>query len=209
MSPTAYTILASANTNDLVSLINTNPKLETIIQLTDAFQKLSQEHPDKTDVYASALVAARDSGRLSKIDVGEPGEPQEDDFAAVLNRYIYNLLTALLYETLEATINPKNSYLVASLISGAALRTQLCFSSAQIGEITRGLHFSHSSYKSYWGPEKYEVNAVGACIHLLAGGKAIYNGGLVDEVELKQRLGEIGSSISHTIGIKVLEVSTA
>ena len=199
--------LASCNAEELLSIINANPTLDTVTRLTDAFIELSRENPEKTEVYASGLVAAQNSRKVSKINVGDPGVPRDEDFKSVLYRYIYNALTAILYEDSTPSIQPSNSYIVASVISGTAIRTGLCFSSAQIGEITRGLHFSGSDYKSYWGPGRYEINAVGACVHLVAAGKEVYKGNLIEKAELKKRLRDIGSCIKNPVGKRILEVN--
>ena len=207
MSAKISGVLASGNSEEIILTINANPTLDTVIQLSESFIELSMEHLAKTDVYASALVAAKESGKVSMIDVGDPGAPRYEEFDRVLNRYIYNALTSILYETSTTSIQPDNNYIVASIISGTAIRTGLCFSSAQIGEIALGLHFSGSDYKLQWGPERYEINAVGACVHLVATGKEVYKGGLIEEAELKKRLGKIGKFIKDPAGKRILEVS--
>jgi len=206
MSAEISDALASGNSEEIISTINANPTLDTVIQLSEAFIELSREQLAKTDVYASALVAAKESGKVSMIDVGDPGAPRYEEFDRVLNRYIYNALTSILYETSTTSIQPDNNYIVASIISGTAIRTGLCFSSAQIGEIALGLHFSGSDYKLQWSPERYEINAVGACVHLVATGKEVYKGCLIEEAELKKRLGKIGKFIEHPAGKRMLEV---
>jgi len=206
MSAKISDALASGNSEEIISMINANFTLDTVIQLSETFIKLPREHLVKTDVYASALVAAKGSGKVSMINVGDPGTPRYEEFDRVLNRYIYNALTSRLYETSTASIQSDNNYIVASIISGTAIRTGLCFSSAQIGEIAFGLHFSGSDYKLQWGSERYEINAVGACVHLVATGKEVYKGGLIEEAELKKRLGKIGKCIEHPAGKRMLEV---
>ncbi len=199
--------LASCNSEELLSIINASPTLDTISQLTDAFIELSRQNPEKTDDYASALTSAKNSWKVPKTN-GDPSAPQDESFEGLLIRYFYNALTAMLHESSTTYIQPSNSYIVASVVSGTAIRRGLCFSSAQIGHIFRGLHFSGSDYKSHWGPERYEINAVGACVHLIAAGKEVYNGSLIEEAELKKRLRKIKSCIKDPAGLRILEVSS-
>ena len=199
--------LASCDSEELLSIINASPTLDTISQLTDAFILLSQQNPEKTDNYASALVSAQNSWKVSRTNVGDPSAPEDETFEGLLIRYFYNALTAILHESSTPFIQPRNSYIVASVISGTAIRRGLCFSSAQIGHITRGLHFCGSDYKSHWGPERYEINAVGACMHLVAAGKEVYRGGLIGEAELNKRLRNIESCIKDPAGKRILKVS--
>ena len=198
--------LASRNSEELFSIINAIPTLDTISQLTDAFIELSRQNPAKTDDYASTLTSATNSWKVSKTNI-DPGAPQDESFEGLLIRYFYNALTAMLHESSTPFIQPSNSYIIASFVSGTAIRRGLCFSSAQIGHITRGLHFSGSEYTTRWGPERYEINAVGACVHLIAAGKEVYNGGLIEEAELNKRLRKIESCIRDPAAMRILKVS--
>ncbi len=200
--------LASCNSEELLSIINASPTLDTISQLTDAFIELSRQNPEKTDDYASALTSAKNSWKVSETNIGDSSAAQDKSFEGVLIRYFYNALTAMLHESSTTFIQPGNSYIVASIVSGTAIRRGLCFSSAQIGHITRGLHFSGSDYKSHWGKERYEINAVGACVHLIAAGKEVYNGSLIEEAELNKRLRKIKSCIKDPAGMRILKVSS-
>jgi hypothetical protein len=201
--------LVSGNAEEIISIINANPVYDTVNQLSEAFIKLSQENPEKTDVFASVLLAARNSGKVSKIKAGDPvsGAPEYEDFDGLLNRCLFNILTSILHEPSTTAIQPSNNYIIACIISGTVIRTGLSFSSAQIEKITCGLHFPKSKYKSYLVPEKYEINAVGACVHLVAAGKEVYKGDLIEEKVLKKRLGAIGSCIKDPAGTRILEVS--
>jgi len=172
--------LVSGNLEDIISIISANPVYDTVYQLSEAFIELSQKNPEKTEVFASVLLAARNSGNVSKINAGDPVDsaPEYVAFDGLLNRCLFNILSYVLQE--PEAIQPSNDYIIACVISGTVIRTGLSFSSVQIGEITRGLHFAETEYKLYLVPEKYEINAVGACMHLVAAGKEVYKGGLIE-----------------------------
>lgn len=101
-------------------------------------------------------------------------------------------------------IQPSNSYIVASVISSTAIGRGLCFSSAQIGHIILGLHFSGSNYQSHWGPERYEINAVGGMHELGCGGDGGLQGG---SDRRNRRLREIEGCIKDPAGKRILEVN--
>jgi hypothetical protein len=210
MSATTFSAaLVSGNLEDIISIVNANPVYDTVYQLSEAFIELSQKNPEKTEVFAYVLLAARNSGNVSKINARDPVDsaPEYLAFDGLLNRCLFNILSYILQEPETTAIQPSNNYIIACVISGTVIRTGLSSSSVQIGEITRGLHFAETEYKLYLVPEKYEINAVGACMHLVAAGKEVYKGGLIEETELKERLGEIGSCIKDPAGTRILEVS--
>ena len=192
--------------SNLLSIINASPTLDTISQLTDAFIELSRQNPEKTDDYASALTSAKNSWKVPETNVGDSSAPQDKSFEGILLRYFYNALTAMLHESSTTYIQPSNSYIVASFVSGTAIRISkrylFLFS-------TNRTYFSGFTllWVGHWGPERSEINAVGECVHLIAAGKEVYNGSLIEEAELKKRLRKIESCIKDPAGLRILEVS--
>jgi hypothetical protein len=168
--------LVSGNSEDIISIINANPVYDTVNQLSEAFIKLSQKNPEKTDVFASVLLAARNSGKVSKIKSGDPvsGAPEYEAFDGLLNRCLFNILTYILQEPETTAIQPSNDYIIACVISGTVIRTGLSFSSVQIGEITRGLHFPRRNTRPTWVQRSMRSTPLGhACIWLRPGRRSI------------------------------------
>jgi hypothetical protein len=106
-----------------------------------------------------------------------------------------------------SAINPTNDYLIASMLSGSAIHNELCVSSVQVGEVTQGLQFPESKYKDHYKPKQYEVNAVGACIQVLAAGQAILKTNKLHESELKERILAIGEVVKSPVGNVIVQVS--
>ncbi|EFI28501.1 hypothetical protein CC1G_14033 [Coprinopsis cinerea okayama7 len=70
----------------------------------------------------------------------------------------------------DTSIHPENGYLVGALVSGACTRSGLLRSYQQSGEISSGLQFPDEGVDPDATPEREEMKAIHACLHLLAWG---------------------------------------
>lgn len=166
----------------------------------------------ETDTYAATLRTMLDAPDIPVIESKDHTDnTKELTVAGLLSRHLHGVLSAILHEKVDLTIQPHNNYIVASVISGTAIRYRLCESSMQDGKVMRGLHFAGSDFESYWGPETYEINALGACVHLLVGGNRMYTSGQIGyrNSEVLPALEAIKQEgvIKHLAGVKILEVN--
>ena len=191
----------------LIQLVKDAPKWDTVYNISVALQRLSFEDPSKIDDYTTTLAALQKSPEVPKIVSNRNGKDEVDAFLDVFQRQIYNVITAVWGDRKVTAITPTNDYLVASILSGCAIRVGLCVSSAQIGEVTQGLQFPESEYRDHYKPKQYEVNAVGACIQVLAAGQAILKTDMLHESEFTERILKIGQAVKSPVGKIIVEVS--
>jgi len=207
----AQTVLSDAlqsnDLNRLIQLVKDDPSWDTVYNISDALKCLSFEDPSKIDDYTTTLAALQKSPEAPKILFNRNGKDEVDAFWDVFNPQIHNVITAVWGDRKVTAITPTNDYLVASILSGCAIRVGLCVSSAQIGEVTQGLQFPESEYQVHYKRKHYEVNAVGACIQVLAAGQAILKTGMLDESEFTERILTIGQAVKSPVGKIIVEVS--
>lgn len=207
----AQTVLSDAlqsnDLNRLIQFVNDDPNWDTVYTISDAFKRLSFEDPSKIDDYATTLASLQKSSEVPKIRYNRNGQDEVDAFRDVFSSQIYDVITAVWGDRKTTAITPTNDYLIASILSGCAIRVGLCVSSAQIGEVTQGLQFPESEYQAHYKRKHYEVNAVGACIQVLAAGKAVLETGMVDESELMERILTIAQAVPSPVGKVIVDVS--
>ena len=174
-----------------------------VYNISVALERLSFEDPSKIDGYTTTLAALQKSPDAPAIVSKRNGTEEVNAFCVVFQPQRYNVFTALLGLTAGKVTNI-NNYLIASILSGSAIHNGLSPSSAQIGEGTQGLQFPESKYKDQ---KPYEVNAVGACIQVLAAGQAILKTDTLYESEFKERILAIGEVIKSPIGMVIVRVS--
>jgi hypothetical protein len=199
--------LQSNDLNSLIQLVKNDPSWDTVYNISVALQHLSFEDPSKIDGYTTTLAALQKSPDVPKIVSKRNGEEEVDAFWDVFQSQIYNVITGVFGDRKVTAITPTNEYLIASILSGSAIRTGLCVSSAQIGEVTQGLQFPESEYQDHYKPKQYEVNAVGACIQVLAAGQAILETDQLHESEFRERIQAIGQAVKSPVGHIIVQVS--
>ncbi|KAF9524318.1 hypothetical protein CPB83DRAFT_861380 [Crepidotus variabilis] len=207
MVTTPYDALSSGDSDKAIALLIANPNLATIYEFTQAFEQLCMKHPDKINIFASTLSSASQSDRISQFTICDADETLNEPFDGVFRREIYETIKRLLYTTADTSIIPSDKYIIASLISGVAILTNLCISDVQLIEIAQGLHFPRSKYREIFGEKKDEIKALGACIQVLVAGAVIYDGseGRFTKQELKGRIPEVKRLMKHPTAIKVME----
>lgn len=199
--------LQSNGLNRLIQLIKDDASWDTVYNVSVALQRLSFEDPSEIDDYTTTLAALQKSPEVPKIVSNRNGKDEVDAFWDVFQPQIYNVITAVWGDRKVTAITLTNDYLVASILFGCAIRVGLCVSSAQIGEVTQGLQFPESEYQDYYKPKQYEVNAVGACIQVLAAGQAILKTDMLHESEFTERIIKIGQTVKSPVGRIIVEVS--
>jgi len=210
MSPTPYDALSSSNSDEAIGLIIANPHLGTIDQFTAAFEQLCTQYPHKIDTFAATLSKTSHSDKFSEFKIPGSYGAVDEALDRVFRREIFELMTRLLYEPAETSIIPTNKHIIVSLISGAALHTNLCNSHPQLAEIAQGLHFPRSEYRKIFSEKEDEVKALGACIQLLVTGTMLYESdkseGHFKKQDIKERLAEVKRLVKHPAAAKVVEV---
>ncbi|KIM40307.1 hypothetical protein M413DRAFT_446485 [Hebeloma cylindrosporum] len=199
--------LQSNDLNRLIQLVKDHPSWDTVYDISVALKCLSFEDPSKIDDYTTTLTALQKSPEVPKIRYDWNGSDAIDAFYPLFNRQIYNVITAVWGDRKVRAITPTNDYLVASILSGCAIRSGLCVSSAQIGEVTQGLQFPESEYQMHYKRKHYEVNAVGACIQVLAAGQAILKTDMLYESEFTERILTIGQAVKSPVGKIIVEAA--
>lgn len=208
MAPNPFSdALQSNDLNTLIQLLKDNPSWDTVYNISVALHHLSFEDPSKIDGYTTTLAALQKSRDVPNIDFKRNGKEELNAFWDVFQAQMYNVITGVFGDRKVTAINPTNDYLIASMLSGSAIHNELCVSSAQIGEVTQGLQFPESEYKDHYKPKQYEVNAVGACIQVLAAGQAILKTNKLHESELKERILAIGEVVKSPVGNVIVQVS--
>jgi hypothetical protein len=197
--------LKSNDLNTLIQLFKDNPTWDTVHNTSIALHHLSFEDPSKIDGYTTTLAALQKSPHAPDIISERDGKEELHAFEDVFQRQMYNIITALFGDVKVISITPTNNYLIASILSGSAIRNGLCVSSAQIGEVTQGLQFTESEYKDHAKPKQYEVYAVGACIQVLAAGQAILKTNMLLESEFKERIMAIGRVAKSHVGKVIIQ----
>ena len=197
----------SNNLESLVELFKSNPTRSTIGDLLQAYETVATSDPANADAYHTTLAALQNSPNVPEVvDKSDDGSEVRESFDRVFNRSLFNAIGGLLNEEADNEVSPANKYLVASLISGSAIKTKACFSSDQVGAITVGLHFADSDYTSYLKPAEYEVKAVGALIQVLSAAKRILEIEWLYKSDLQAGVERIGGVITSASGKKVHEV---
>jgi hypothetical protein len=175
MSSALIDALSSFDVDTLIRLITSNPTWESVNQLAYGFCDVAQSQPGDVDKIASAILSIRSAPDLPDIDsTDSTGQPVKAEFADELTRCLLDMLKHAFGGRHDLTVHPKNTFLVAAMISGACVRTGLCDSGVQAGEISCGLHFRDSEYESYLAPKDYEINILHACLQLLVGGSTMH-----------------------------------
>ena len=206
MSPTPYDVLASGNSDGAIALIIADPDLGTIYQFTEAFEQLCTQYPHKIVTFAAALSTTSRSDQISQFQIPGSFDSTYEALDKVFRREIYESIKYLLYMPVETSILPINKYILASLISGVAIHTNLCNSDAQLAEIAQGLHFPRSEYREIFSAKEDEIKALGACIQLLVAGPVLYDKGHFKKQEIEGRLPEVKRFMKHPTAAKVVEV---
>jgi hypothetical protein len=137
------------------------------------------------------------------------GTAPTETFATIFGNELFDWVTASLSEVrhdMDTEIAPENLFLIASMLSASAMKTDACFSSDQVSYIRDGLQMEVSDYIRFFAPEQYEVAAVGALIQVLSAGKRVLELKMIDEGDLRQSLEDIGEIIKCPTGEKVLQV---
>lgn len=199
--------LQSNDLNRLIQLVKDDPGWDTVWSIIDALKCLSFADPSKIDGYTTTLTALQKSPEVPKILFKRDGTDTVDAFRVVFHPPVYDLITAIFGDRKVRAITPTNDYLVASILSGCAIRNELCVSSAQIGEVTQGLQFPETEYKIQNKRKHYEVNAVGACIQVLAAGQAILKTGMINESKFMERILTIGQAVKSPVGKIIVEAA--
>jgi hypothetical protein len=109
---------------------------------------------------------------------------------------------------MDTEVDPDNPFLIASMLSASAMKTEACFSSDQVWYIRDGLRMKGSDPK-FFTPEEYEAGAVAGLIQVLSAGKRILEREMIEEGDLRQSLEDIGEVIKCSTGEKVLQVRSA
>lgn len=153
----------------------------------------------------ATLAALQKSPEVPKIFSKRNGKDKVDVFWDVFQSQIYNVITAVWGDRKVTAVTPTNDSLIASILPGNAIRVELCVSSAQIGEVTQELQFPES--EDHYKSKQYEVNTVGACIQVLAAGKANLKMDMLYESELMERILKIGQAVKSPVERIIVEVS--
>ncbi|KAJ3533464.1 hypothetical protein NMY22_g7320 [Coprinellus aureogranulatus] len=210
MSSSFTSAIRANDLNGLVGLVKANPTRETIGEILEAYEAVATGDPPNADAYHTTLFALQNSPDVPEVvAAGDDGSETKEAFNRVFNRSLFNTIGSLLNEESNTDITSANKHLIASLLSGSAIKTKACFSSDQVGAITVGLHFKDSDYTSYIKPDQNEVKAVGALIQVLAAAKRILEIEWLGQSDLTEGVQNIGDVISSTSGKKVHEVSVA
>ncbi|KAF9482323.1 hypothetical protein BDN70DRAFT_991248 [Pholiota conissans] len=171
-SPIA-TALSSYDKTAVLEAIKANPTWQTIEELGDTFVELAKEKPYESQRLASILAELEHDPEVPFIKTLDFNrQPVEKPYSQIVTAIVFDLLKWVFTDE-PSTIEPANSYLAAALISGACVRTGLCNSAVQSGQITTGLRMEGTKWQETIPDELAEVNAVHAVLHLLAGGSRI------------------------------------
>ncbi|KAF9482326.1 hypothetical protein BDN70DRAFT_991251 [Pholiota conissans] len=174
MSSPIATALSSYDKAAVLTVIKANPTWKTINELGDTFVELAKEKPYDSDKLATILAELEhdpDVPLIKTLDFNQ--QPVEKPYSQIVTAIVFDLLKWVFSDETPA-IEPTNPYLAAALISGACVRTGLCNSSVQSGQITTGLRFEGTNWQETIPDELAQVNAIHAVLHLLAGGSRIY-----------------------------------
>jgi len=212
MSSALIAALRSSDAPTLLELIKAEPTWDTVNQIAYGFYDVAQSQPGDVENIASAILSVQTAPDLPDIDTTDPsGNPTKAPFVNKLAECLLDMLKHAFSGPHDPTIHPTNTFLVAALISGACVRTGLCDSAVQAGEISRGLHFKDSEYKLYFARKDYEINILHACLQLLVGGSAMYTKGEISDykAEFLPTLSSLSRKgfVSHPNGKKLLEVT--
>ncbi|KAF9482322.1 hypothetical protein BDN70DRAFT_991247 [Pholiota conissans] len=174
MTSSIATAIASHDKAAVVETIKANPTWETINELGDTFVELAKEKPYESQRLATILAELKNDPDVPLIkSLDSNRQLVEEPYSQAVNAIVLDLLKWVFSDEPPA-IEPTNPYLAAALISGACVRTGLCNSSVQSGEITAGLRFEGTKWQELIPNELAEVCAIHAVLHLLAGGSRIY-----------------------------------
>ena len=183
MSSPLIAALSTCDVDTLLDLIKANPTWEFVNQIAYGFCDIAQSQPRDVDKIANAILSIRATPYgLPEIDTTDSiRQPIKANFANILTQCLLDMLKSAFGGRHDLKVHPKNSFLVAAMISGACVRTGLCDSGVQAGEISCGLHFKDSEYETYLTPKDYEINILHACLQLLVGGSAMYTKGEISD----------------------------
>lgn len=124
---------------------------------------------------ASALLGVVNSTDVPSIASSNAfGKPAQTEFAALLNRELYecHLRTLISADEIDPSVNPNNPHLTGSLVSAASLKHGLSIGCSTQTFAVQGIFDIKNNEEI---PEKAkEIIVLGSCLHLVSCGSVFY-----------------------------------
>ncbi|KAJ7599938.1 hypothetical protein C8J56DRAFT_909184 [Mycena floridula] len=147
--------------------------------LVEGYVAACKAAPARTSQYTSFILSLEASGRLPTIAVSQPYAvtgPEtivQEDFAFLMRRAIFETIRDLLNDDQDHEISPENPYLIAALVSGSCMGTNLCTCSDQTASISEGLQLEpYDEEEAALSEKEKEIKAIHACLQTLLAGEA-------------------------------------
>ncbi|TEB21246.1 hypothetical protein FA13DRAFT_1832962 [Coprinellus micaceus] len=216
MAPVSSDPTTAIKLNDigaLAALVRANPSMFMLRTILNAYWSLGTEHPSKADAYNTVLRDLKLYPDMPRFPAPEfentLGTAPTDTFVRTFVPEFFDRVTSGLWEArqdMDTEVDPDNPFLIASMLSASAMKTEACFSSDQVWYIRDGLRMKGSDPK-FFTPEEYEAGAVAGLIQVLSAGKRILEREMIEEGDLRQSLEDIGEVIKCSTGEKVLQAA--
>jgi hypothetical protein len=162
-------------TTTLLELIKAHPISYSVDVLVEEYAKTVIANPMIISKLASALLELVNSTDVPSIaSLNAFGKPTQSEFAALLNRELYecHLRRLISADEINPSVNPNNPHLTGSLISAASLKHGLSVGcSTQTWAIQNIIDIKNNEDI----PAKaQEIIVLGSCLHLVSCGSVFY-----------------------------------